>query len=471
LQQLHDKITRTLSPAKSVDPLTVLPVELAEMVLEHLAFRNLVNCMRVSRGWRDYIAKLPRLWMHLDLSGARRPVPRKFVNQAVRRSEARLTRVTIHRFEHVDMVKNIARACKDLTELDFISLPHAMSSTLVDIARLAPKLEKFVVRPEITLDTANQILGTRPTLKHIGFNAVKGSNWAAEWQGSYDLETCNIHFENTTEIGNASLRLMLRRASRLQTLSFSRAKVDSDFLLSIQPSDSRHFSSPLTSLIMRQVEFSHDQFPILPSTLQRLVIEYNGSFDLQVGSLNSRLNGLMQSNLPYLTHLALSDINGLSADLMDVFLDTYLNEDLYIRDVQDAAPLQSLSIHGVLHKDHQTMGGLFMDPQDGVLARSERILTPALQHLDIATLPVNDNEIEQLLKRKTGITSIDISHTQITGASIKMLADGLNNLKTIKADNCPRINGRDAIEYARRKGITVSCSMGEGTGSRRVRYG
>jgi F-box/TPR repeat protein Pof3 len=112
-----------------------------------------------------------------------------------------------------------------------------------------------------------------------------------------------------------------------------------------------------------------------------------------------------------------------------------------------------------------------MDPQDGVLARSKRILTPALQHLDIAALPVNDNEIEQLLKRKTGITSIDISHTQITGASIKMLADGLNNLKTIKADNCPRINGRDAIEYARRKGITVSCSMGEGTGSRRVRYG
>jgi F-box/TPR repeat protein Pof3 len=469
MQQLHDKLTRTLSPAKSVDPLTVLPVELAEMVLEHLAFRNLVNCMRVSRGWRDYIAKLPRLWMHLDLSGARSPVSRKFVNQAVRRSQCRLTRVTIHRFEHVDMLKNLAKACKDLTEIEFISLPHVMSSTLVEIAQSAPKLEKFVVRPEITLDTANQILDTRKTLKHVGFNALKGSQLAASWQGPYDkLETCNIHFPNPTQMCTMSLRMLMLRTCNLKTLNFSRTVVNLDFFSAIDPLNSRKFLFPLTSLVMRQVEFHYASFPVLPPTLQKLVIEYKGSFDLQEGGPNGN-SGLIESHLPLLTHLALSDINGLSADRMERFLDLYaVNNQL--KDVEDATPLQSLSIHGVLHNDHHIMGSLFLN-QDGVLARSRRILTPALQHLDIATLPVNDNEIEALLKHRTGITSIDISHTQISGASIKMLADGLAGLRNIKADNCPRINGRDAIEYARRKGITVSCSMGEGNGSRRVRYG
>jgi F-box/TPR repeat protein Pof3 len=469
MQQLHDKLTRTLSPARSVDPLTVLPVELAEMVLEHLAFRNLVNCMRVSRGWRDYIAKLPRLWMHLDLSGARRPVPRKFVNQAVRRSQCRLTRLTIHRFEHVDMLKNLAKACKDLTEIEFISLPHAMSSTLVEIAQFAQKLEKFIVHPEITLDTANQILDTRKTLKHVGFNAIKRSQWAASWQGPYDdLETCNIHFQNPMEMSNTSLRELMLHTCNLKTLNFSRATVNLHFFSAIEPSNSRRFLSPLTTLVMRQVEFNHAEFPILPPTLQKLVIEYNGSFDLQEGGHDGN-SGLMESRLSSLTHLALSDINGLSADRMERFLDLYVVND-QLKDMEDGTPLQSLSIHGVLHKDHYMMGGLFMN-QDGVLARSRRILTPALQHLDIATLPVDDNEIEALLKHKTGITSIDISHTQITGASIKMLADGLAGIRNIKADNCPRINGRDAIEYARRKGIVVSCSMGEGNGSRRVRYG
>jgi F-box/TPR repeat protein Pof3 len=115
--------------------------------------------------------------------------------------------------------------------------------------------------------------------------------------------------------------------------------------------------------------------------------------------------------------------------------------------------------------------GLFNPNTRSLFTVSPRILTPSLHTLDIATLPCNDDEIEHLLSHKTGLASINLSSTQITGASIKMLADSLPSLKTIRAENCPRISGRDAIEYARRKGISVSCSMDEGKGSRKVRYG
>jgi F-box/TPR repeat protein Pof3 len=431
--------------------------------------------MRVSRGWRDYIAKLPRLWMHLDLSGARRPVPRKFVDKAARHSEYRLTRVTIHRFEHVDMLKNLAKACKDLTELEFISLPHAMSSTLVDIVQCAPKLEKFVVHPQITTGTATQILNSRRALKHVGFNAIKESQWPASWDGPFaDLETCNMHFEHTTTRNSGSLEALLNHTLKLKTLNISQSFVSPGFLKHVVPTTHSASWLPLTTLIMRKIQFH--AFPMFPPTLQKLVIEYNGSFELRhaASSAMHRDPTLLQSRLPALTHLALSDINMLSAERMEDFLDMYLDIDdqaAQLDHLDDAAPLQSLSIRGVVDTAASNHGGLFQSKRDSLFSLSPRILTPALQHLDIATLPVNDDEIEHLLRHKTGLESIDISYTNITGASIKMLVDGLPRLKTIKADNCPRISGRDAIEYAIRKGVVINCSMGEGKGSRKVRYG
>jgi F-box/TPR repeat protein Pof3 len=181
LQQLHDKTTRKLSPAKAVDPLLVLPVELAEMVLEHLAFRNMVNCMRVSKGWRDYISKLYRLWMHLDLSDAKRPVSRSFIDKATRRSQYRLNRFTIHRFQHLDVVLNIAKACKGLADVELLSLPIQASASLIELARRAPNLRRYVLHTEISLDAAIQIFRHRPTLEHAEFRSLTGAgNWAIQ---------------------------------------------------------------------------------------------------------------------------------------------------------------------------------------------------------------------------------------------------------------------------------------------------
>jgi F-box/TPR repeat protein Pof3 len=446
-----------LSPAKSIDPLTVLPVELAEMVLEYLAFRNLVTCMRTSRGWKNYIAKLPRLWMHLDLSGARRPVSRSFINQAVRRSEYRLTKATIHRFEHVDILKNVAKVCKSLSDLEFISLPHAMSSTLIDIVQYAPNLKRFVIHPEISPDTATQLLRHRPNLEHVGFSAVKLSNRPAKWIGpfpalkSFSLDMV-INGSTSTQMRIDSL---FTQTPVLNSLTLTNMHVGlADFTL-----------LPLTSLALRRVSFTSGRLPKFPASLQKLVIEYEGSLMLRGNEFT-----LLAAYLPALTHLSMLEFDGLSADRLEEFLDTWVEgaghaEVNHV--LKDAAPLQSLAVRGVLR---EPTDGLFKDT-GSLLGRSPRILTPALQSLDISTLPCNDDEIEHLLTHKTGLTSIDLSCTQITGASIKMLADKLPKLKMIRADNCPRISGRDAIKYATKKGISVSCSMGEGKGGRKIRYG
>ncbi|KAH8728514.1 hypothetical protein GQ44DRAFT_702407 [Phaeosphaeriaceae sp. PMI808] len=438
LQQLHDKMTRKLSPPKSVDPLTVLPVELAEQVLEYLAFKHVVNCMRVSKGWRDYIAKLPRLWLHLDLSGARKSVPRSFVDKAVRRSQYRLNRITVHRFEHVDVLKNIGKACKDLEELDFLSLPHKMASTLIEIVKWAPKLEKFAVRQEITLDAATQILNARPTLKHLAFNQVRSSNYNSEWKGPFpNLETLSIH--QSRQDGTYPMDL-LRQTVNLNSLRLSNIQIVSNGSSAIS-------SLPLTTLVLKRVRFTF--FPLLPHTLQRLVIESDGY--LEAGG-----SDWVRSRLPELTHLTLADIKIITASSLEGLLDMCIDENNRAAPLGSVTPLQSFCIKGVL--DSRSLG-LFHPPDNGVFTYSKRILTPALQYLDISTLPCNDDEIDHLVTYETGLTGIDLSYTNITGSSIRMLVDKVPTLKTINADCCLGIKGRSAIEYAGQKGVAVSCRL------------
>ncbi|KAL5120397.1 hypothetical protein ACEQ8H_001687 [Pleosporales sp. CAS-2024a] len=462
LQQLHDKMTRRLSPATSVDPLTVLPVELAEMILEYLAFRNLVNCMRVNRGWRDCIGKRPRLWMHLNLAGARRPVPRKFVDKAVRRSENRLRRITIHQFEHVDMLINIAKACKNLNHVEFISLPHAMASALIDMVKHAPKLERLLIRPQITMDTAVSILNAHLRLTEVTFLDVRASRHPVQWEGPFPTLTSLVMNMGRAPLPAPSfLHDLLLLTPQLQTLHITDPG-------SVYTRLAHVTALPLVTLVVKVV---NADIPVLPPTLETVSLEFLSGHCLS----DETTRTLLASKLALLQHLTLMDVNNLSPDRMEQLLDLYTDQDGQIRSLEHARPLASLTIRGLLADHAHGTDTLFKRSPTGsvpLLTRSPRILTPALQHLGLANMYVDDDEMDALLTHhQTGLVSIDLSFTRITGASIKMLVDRLPTLKTICADHCERIGGRDAIEYARRKGVSVSCSMNEGKGSRKVRYG
>lgn len=42
LQSMHNKLRQTQDPGKSLDPLTFLPLELAQMIIENLEMRDRV---------------------------------------------------------------------------------------------------------------------------------------------------------------------------------------------------------------------------------------------------------------------------------------------------------------------------------------------------------------------------------------------------------------------------------------------
>ncbi|KAL9047364.1 MAG: hypothetical protein Q9206_006825 [Seirophora lacunosa] len=56
---------------RAKDPLTVLPAEIAEMILSYLDFRQVVSLIRVSSKWQECLISMPILWKSLDFSVAK----------------------------------------------------------------------------------------------------------------------------------------------------------------------------------------------------------------------------------------------------------------------------------------------------------------------------------------------------------------------------------------------------------------
>ncbi|KAF2212823.1 hypothetical protein CERZMDRAFT_40600 [Cercospora zeae-maydis SCOH1-5] len=104
LRKLHDEILEKLAPNNSVDPLTVLPRELAISVLEYCTFRERIAISRVSKGWQRFVRSEPSLWSHLDLGSARSKVRTNFVSTAINTGRQKLVAATLNKLFDFDKV-------------------------------------------------------------------------------------------------------------------------------------------------------------------------------------------------------------------------------------------------------------------------------------------------------------------------------------------------------------------------------
>ncbi|KAL8989395.1 MAG: hypothetical protein Q9177_001708 [Variospora cf. flavescens] len=177
LRRMHEDMIRSYGTGRAKDPLTVLPAEIAEMILSYLDFRQIVSLLRVSARWQEYLCSMPSLWKNLDFSAAKASIPRSAIQKYLGFSRGNTTQVVTSRFMSQEgrIFPHIFRVCRKLETLRINS--GSPNESLIKAASIARNLKTLVLGTEChtTVDCVNQVLRRCLTLTRAEFYSVNSS--------------------------------------------------------------------------------------------------------------------------------------------------------------------------------------------------------------------------------------------------------------------------------------------------------
>lgn len=435
-----------LCPPKSVDPLTVLPRELAETILEYLSFRQRMNACLVSKAWTQFVRSTPTLWRHLDLSGARRKVRTVFMSRAINVARTRLKAATLSNLYDFDKTLSaLVRHCP----LEELTLRECgmQSQNLTKIIAAGTNIRALKITEASCLNSHEL-----PTL----LAAV-----------SQTLERFECHLSSRSVFG--------RYHSHCPKLTSLVLTFDDGF-------DHSHFFERiadhyprLQTLIVRQEKVSLQVLPVGLRNCEQLRhfgfhMKFHGfqQFDLPSGlttlELGCQVAPSMISELPMLQTLR---IEGRSryADIVQLLNKTITPEpvsSVLEPEIVQPSLLRTLAITEAHCNDSNDMELLISHPR-----------LKALESLYFArSSGIDDDSAAMIaLAKLDKLRSIDLAATDLTGIGVKVLVSSLN-LDTMILSDCRNVSS-DAVDWARSKGVAVKYRMSSNThtaSGRRVRY-
>ncbi|KAJ5096322.1 hypothetical protein NUU61_005678 [Penicillium alfredii] len=432
LSQLHLKLQDNMNKSLA-DPMTVLPLELIVYILEYLEFSELVVLFRVSRSWAAVLMSLPNLFMHLDLSRARRNVPTSAILKYIKGSRTQLTHATIMKLFPGDKIRI----------LDMLGRFHD-----------SRQLKSLIISSEIPTSTEYfaRFLAALPQLERIAIYGIRSSAWAAIFQSGWprtlpNLKTIALQSGHTA-IPNSHahpldlLNLLSEREQHTYpnleelVLSWCPERYMPYVFKPVSPSLSARLP-PLRRIDFRGVTPGPNFLSVLPSTLEELHVQGGGSISpfLEIDATKT---------LPNLTSLVLKDLRWLD---WQVF---------WALAVNSKAPLRALQIDACFNVNV----GLFPRTMDEMVTVNPDL--KSLNHLSLVNMPdVTTDYVGELIEGFTKLKILDLSHTKITGFLVRVLADRRTDpnwngaiLEHVVVRGCESVSS-DVVPYAEARGLHV----------------
>ncbi|KAF7594397.1 hypothetical protein BBP40_009378 [Aspergillus hancockii] len=438
LEQLYDKL-RDKMTAKCCDPFSVLPLEIATMVLQHFDFRQIVAILRVSKQWNKFLSSMRDLWMRLDLSGARNKISWASVKACIGRSKAMLTHAVVKNLfpKSIDRVLLFFSRCPKLEYLE-IWLPFNCQA-FYDLFKGSKRMKTLKISAEMTVsqEYIAKFLASLPLLERIEIFKAKCSPASnVQWPSKLPhLRSITLSTTEGSFPGGHTSALYIPRQEPLLPYSIANLeelRLDSnpDVFFPYPPS-----FNPLQLTRLRRLDLSGvyvgDDFGIPPS------IEY---LRISGGAAAAEFpfSNQLPIELPKLRTLIFSDVPWVTNSTLLVFL------------VDAKAPLKILHVnscfrlHGAPLSHH-------------ICEHSNELTELNISHVN----GINDSVTSRIVENLPNLRFINLSHTDITGISVKALTDAQTSednpmkIEHIVAKGCENVSS-DAVAYGRSSGIEIT---------------
>jgi F-box/TPR repeat protein Pof3 len=459
LQKMHDKLLLSLAPDKAADPFAQLPIEIVEMILSYLNFRQISYCTRVSKQWNVFINSLPGLWMHLDFSEAKKPVRSAFLSHCINTSRRKVISATLKHVKDTEkVIKALARSCPEFNSLCLVD-GGLQGESLVQNLKSATKLKKLTLGASASISsmTLPSLLLGCENLEEFECRAVIPGSLNLHWKGEFP-KLRRLKLIRNFQSPNRSMHVLriatlLALTPNLLSLSLNDWATPYD-ILSLKEAAKQLVELDITSAVSSgPVPFP---FRDLPQSLHVLRLDLDRSLSSVV------LLSPKDFFLPSLKELVCC-----GADMASLFL----SDPELISQYPDPADNRFLKHSNLsrLHTLHvQCTGAAQSVTSLLALPRLERLRSLRLTH----NSSISDDVAKHIATNMKQLQDIDLSSTMITGAGVRVLVDGLKpSLRTLKFVNVWYCSP-DAPEWAREQGIRVQYSQNADTKpkGRKIRF-
>jgi tetratricopeptide (TPR) repeat protein len=452
LRKAHGDLLSELAPAKSIDPFTLLPREIAINILNYLDFRDRTAIMRTSKQWRAFIRSEPNLWSHLDFSKARRKKVRtSFVSMAVNTAGRKIRQATITA-KNYDVEKVLAALARQ-TGLEKLVLPDVgrFDQGCVDALKYARCLNHIIIGNEVEVThSALQSFFDQftPQLKHVELDLAinRGPGRRVPRLPTFDISgLLTLHLRALWALPEPLLE-PLAAASFLQSLCICISEMDqnSGYHNKIDLRhcvNLRHLCLWYFHLRLKDIQ--------LPPSIETLKLGTTGT-GLTFAD-DPRIEG---NRTPYRLNLPL--LRELELDLRSWPLSYILNmldqrQTDTADDIRTIVPLRRLTLHEPVYQA-TTRNVPWRAPFDRDMRENARLAD--LEYLAIlAPSNLPDADLLDFFKCAPKLRSLDTGRSQISGIVIKQLVQ-MGRLKELRVGPSPELP-RDAVEWARRQGVQV----------------
>lgn len=448
IEQLRKKLENRMLLNKK-DPFTILPLEIASMVIQHFSFKQIVGILRVCKDWERFFGAMTHLWMNIDLSGARVKVPWTAVRSYIRRSKAMVTRA---------IIKNLATPSTPKT-MEFLSrcprLEHLELWVDYDYKEFFQKfkgckqLKSITLSPDISIphDYFGRLLIELPRLERIALWSVKPSTYDFTSSGQWPqfLPKLKSITLATRQLASPHLHPALSVPGLGELCPPGKPKAYpnlEELRLDWDPPRYQYEIwqtiksplPPLRRLDLRGLSLEDDFFTILPVSLEYLCVQGGSSSIVRMDQSIPQL--------PRLNTVVFRDVGWVTQDTLPLILSA-------------RPPIRTLHLEQCFNFDALSL--LLQAREFSVNSDIGKLTELSISHMRES----NDAEIQAIAKLLLDLKVLNLSYTNITGCTVRMLADA-RNLDTAECAKLDRLIVRgceglssDAVAYGREQGLEM----------------